>query len=154
MEATQLFSIASTVVLPGWILLILAPRYKVGRDLVAGMAIPLGLGLMYLGVFAMHFGDNPEGAGFGSLEAVRVLFSSEWSVLVGWVHYLAFDLFIGAWEVRDAQRLGISHLLVIPCLLLTFMLGPIGLVIYLLLRGVWKGKWSANEAAAEPTDSL
>ena len=55
-------------------------------------------------------------------------------LLAGWIHYLAFDLFIGGWETRDAVRNGIPHLLVIPCLLLTFMLGPIGLLAYFALR--------------------
>jgi hypothetical protein len=54
--------------------------------------------------------------------------------LAGWIHYLAFDLFVGAWEVRDAQRQGIHHLLVIPCLLATLMAGPAGLALYWLLR--------------------
>jgi hypothetical protein len=55
-------------------------------------------------------------------------------LLAGWIHYLAFDLFIGSWEVRDAQRLGLNHLLVIPCLALTFLFGPIGLMLYFLIR--------------------
>ena len=46
------------------------------------------------------------------------------------MHYLAFDLFIGSWEVRDARRHGVPHVLVIPCLLMTFLLGPIGLLAY------------------------
>lgn len=58
-----------------------------------------------------------------------------WLLLAGWVHYLAFDLFIGSWEVRDAQRHGLSHLLVVPCLALTFLFGPVGLLLYLGLRG-------------------
>ena len=53
-------------------------------------------------------------------------------LLAGWVQYLAFDLFIGAWQVRDARTQGISHLLVIPCLLLTFLFGPAGLLHFLI----------------------
>ena len=62
------------------------------------------------------------------------LFANPWLLLAGWVHYLAFDLFIGAWQVRDAKRTGLSHLLVVPCLVLTFLFGPIGLLLYLALR--------------------
>jgi hypothetical protein len=58
-------------------------------------------------------------------------------LLAGWVHYMAFDLFIGAWETRDARRAGVPHLMVVPCLILTFMLGPIGLLVYLALRA-WR----------------
>jgi hypothetical protein len=65
-----------------------------------------------------------------------MLFQNKWLLLAGWIHYLAFDLFIGSWQVRDAAKQGISHWLVIPCLALTFMFGPIGLLLYFLLRGV------------------
>ena len=70
------------------------------------------------------------------------LFRNEWLVLAGWIHYLAFDLFVGAWEVRDSQDRGISHFLVIPCLLLTFFLGPIGLLLYFTVRSIISGRRS------------
>jgi hypothetical protein len=65
---------------------------------------------------------------------VAALFENHWLLLAGWVHYLAFDLFIGSWEVRDAAKNGIAHWMVIPCLVLTFLFGPIGLLLYFLLR--------------------
>jgi hypothetical protein len=68
------------------------------------------------------------------LTEVARLFENRSLLRAGWIHYLAFDLFIGSWEVRDSQRLGIRHLLVAPCLLLTFLFGPIGLAAYLGLR--------------------
>jgi hypothetical protein len=60
--------------------------------------------------------------GFSSLASVRTRFDNDWGVLAGWTHYLAFDLFAGGWEVRDAQRRRIPHLLIVPALLLTFPL--------------------------------
>jgi hypothetical protein len=65
---------------------------------------------------------------------VKALFASDALLLAGWIHYLAFDLFIGAWEVRTARAEGIPHLLVLPCLVLTFLLGPVGLLLFLALR--------------------
>jgi hypothetical protein len=64
------------------------------------------------------------------------LFTQPGIALAGWIHYLAFDLFVGAWEVRDASRHGVPHRVVVPCLVLTFLLGPSGLLAYLALRGV------------------
>jgi len=84
--------------------------------------------------------------GFGSLADVAALFSQPGLLLAGWVHYLAFDLFIGAWEVRDARRHSVSHLLVIPCLITTFLLGPIGLLAYVILR-VTKARTLTMEGA-------
>ena len=77
---------------------------------------------------------SSHAGGFSSLPAVATLFSQPWLLLAGWVHYLSFDLFIGAWETRDSQAHRIPHFLVVPCLLLTFMLGPIGLLAYFVLR--------------------
>jgi len=63
-------------------------------------------------------------------------FGNPYVLTAGWIHYLAFDLFIGCWELRDSQRHGIAHWLVVPCLVLTFALGPVGLGLYLVLRSV------------------
>ena len=132
MTPESLFSFASTIVLPGWLLLVFAPRWKWTARFICALVIPVLLGLLYLYIILVHWRGS-EG-GFGSLGQVSDLFQSPWLLLAGWVHYLAFDLFIGAWEVRDAQRERIHHLLVIPCLFLTFMFGPIGLLLYLGLR--------------------
>jgi hypothetical protein len=86
----------------------------------------------YLILIVLFFGKT-EG-GFGSLAEVMKLFANQWATLAGWIHYLAFDLFVGGWEVRDAQARGISHWFVIPCLVLTFLLGPIGFLLYCVLR--------------------
>jgi len=95
------------------------------------------------GLYLTLMGLNLIGAdgGFSSLAEVARLFENPSLLLAGWVHYLAFDLFIGAWEVRDARRLGIPHLLVVPCLVLTFMLGPVGLLLYLGLRVGLRRRW-------------
>jgi hypothetical protein len=79
---------------------------------------------------------------------VSVLFRSPYALLAGWIHYLAFDLFTGAWEARDAAQAGISRWLVAPCLLLTFLFGPAGLALYLLLRLTVLRKAGALEGAA------
>ena len=120
-----IFSACSTLALLGWALLVFLPRQR-SAQLAAAVAIPLAISVVYLVLIAQHFGRS-EG-GFGSLSEVAQLFSNPALLLAGWVHYLAFDLFIGAWESRDAERHGIPHLFVVPCLLLTFMLGPIGLL--------------------------
>ena len=134
MQAETVFSIVSTTAMIGWLLLVFLPRFKVTAIAVLGGAIPLLLSAAYLILIVLFFG-NAEG-GFDSLENVMKLFTNEWAVLAGWIHFLAFDLFIGAWEVRDAQSKEINHFLVIPCLFFTFMLGPIGLLLYFGLRAV------------------
>ena len=131
MTIEGVFSACNTLALVGWILLLAFPRHRLAT-LIAGAAIPLTLSVVYLTVFALHArGSN---GGFSTLAAVAELFGNRWLLLAGWVHYLAFDLFIGAWETRDAMSRGMHRLLLAPCLILTFMLGPIGLLCYHGLR--------------------
>jgi len=94
----------------------------------------------------MGFGEG-GGGNFSSLAGVRTLFESDYALLGGWIHYLVFDLFIGAWEVRDAQRLRINHFLVIPCLFFTLMAGPVGLLMYFILRWALRKQFIVNEGA-------
>ena len=136
MSADALFSICSAAVLPGWALLVLLPRWKWTLGVICTGIIPFTLGLVYIGIFASQGMGGEEGGGFGSVEAVSILFSNPYSLTAGWIHYLAFDLFVGAWEVQDSQKQGIPHWLVIPCLFFTFMLGPAGLALYLVVRTV------------------
>jgi hypothetical protein len=132
LEPEAIFRFANLVVLPGWALLLVAPRPKWSARLVGPVVIPAVLSLGYLSLVLAQLG-RVQG-GFGSLADINLLFADPYVLLGGWIHYLAFDLFIGSWEVRDSQRLEIPHLTVVPCLLLTFLLGPVGLLAYLALR--------------------
>lgn len=133
MEADLLFTICNRAVLPAWLLLVLAPRWQWTHRLIFHAWIPALLAVAYLYCFyrAMPF---PEGSGFGSLQQVMIFFQSPFAATAGWIHYLAFDLFIGAWQVRDAQRRDIPHLWIVPCLFLTLMAGPFGLLLYFVVR--------------------
>jgi hypothetical protein len=126
------------LVLPGWLLLVFVPRWKWTARLICPVLIPLLLALVYLWLVVTTFGRTP--GDFNSLAGVSQLFQNPRALLAGWIHYLAFDLFIGSWEVRDAQRAGVHHLLVVPCLLLTFLFGPVGLLLYFALRAALRRK--------------
>jgi hypothetical protein len=134
-----IFTIANNAILPFWLLLIVAPRWSVTKYAVHSALIPLLLGLTYAWLLwrVTLGGEGPQNAGFGSLAGVMALFSSPLAATLGWIHYLIFDLFIGAWESRDAQRRGIPHWAVIPCLLVTLFAGPIGLLVYLAVRAAF-----------------
>src|SRR5687768_15271264 len=125
MSPETLFTLCNFVALAGWLLLVLAPRWKGSAPLISGVLLPGLLGLVYLALIVTWMGKGQ--GGFSSLAQVQLLFGNPWLLLAGWIHYLAFDLFIGSWEVRDAVQRGIPHSLVLPCLTLTFLVGPIGL---------------------------
>jgi len=132
MTPDKLFSICNPVALIGWLILVFAGRMKWAAALVTGAILPLLFGILYAGLIAAHWGESA--GSFSTLAGVAALFGNHWLLLAGWIHYLAFDLFIGSWEVRDSVKNGIAHWMVIPCLLVTFMFGPVGLLLYFLVR--------------------
>jgi Domain of unknown function (DUF4281) len=131
MPPDQLFQIANPLALAGWLALAAAPLAPRVAQAVA-IAIPLLLSVLYTGLILANWA-GAEG-GFGSLPDVQLLFTSAPIALAGWVHYLAFDLFVGAWAVRTARAEGTPHWLVLPCLLLIFLFGPAGLLAFAILR--------------------
>ncbi|CAN5181913.1 ABA4-like family protein [soil metagenome] len=134
------FQLANLSVLPAWLLMFVAPGSIVTRYVVYSYLYPMLLGIVYVVLLVLTL--QTSSGDFGSLAGVKELFSSEWAVVLGWVHYLVFDMFVGSWELQDSRKNGISHWLVLPCLFFTLMLGPVGLLMYLLLRGVKTGQWS------------
>lgn len=134
MSLETVFSLCSGVALLGWIGLVVAPRWALTRDIIPSVLAPLLLGSIYASLMLAFSNEAPSEGGFNTLESVKVLFGVDGLLLAGWIHYLAFDLFVGGWIVRDSQEHEISHLLVVPCLFFTLMTGPFGLLIYLGLR--------------------
>ncbi|MFN3232088.1 MAG: ABA4-like family protein [Alphaproteobacteria bacterium] len=148
MSYETLFQIFNLGVLPFWALLILLPNARVTEVLVHSALIPAIYGVAYITFLVIATtGDGPAGD-FSSLEGIMVGFASPVGMLAGWIHYLVFDMFVGAWEARDAKRHGISHWVMIPILILTLMAGPLGLLIYVILRGVTRQVWGLREPDA------
>jgi hypothetical protein len=129
MTPELLFSLSGPVALIGWLSLAagILLRNALLRDTVAGTAIPLALSAAYAALILV-FWWTAEG-GFDSLANVQKLFTSPWVALAGWVHYLAFDLAIGAILARKVMAAGLSRLFLIPILPLTFLFGPIGFLL-------------------------
>ncbi len=135
-----IFSVVNIIALTGWIILIFLPR----RPLPLTAVLYLGVGLLCLiysaGLISLLAGlaggSGLGGAGgnFSSIEGVRAIFASDGGIAIGWTHYLAFDLFIGLWIVRDADAKQFSRLVQAPILIATFLAGPLGLGIWLMIR--------------------
>ena len=148
MDFDLAFSLVNLSVMPAWVMMIFLPRWSVTQTLVHSMLYPLILGAVYtvLLLLSVFGGMGGEGGGFSTIAAVRALFSVDIGIVVGWTHFLLFDLFVGAWEARDARRRGFHHGLLIPCLFFTFVAGPLGLLLYVILRwATKKGGWSLSE---------
>jgi hypothetical protein len=150
MTLETLFTIANASVMPAWLLLAVAPRSSLTRRIVHSLLYPALLGSLYAvyAVTSLLGSAAPEGASFSTLPGVMAFFAVPQLAFIGWVHYLVFDLFVGAWEARDAQRREIPHALLVPCLFFTLMLGPIGLLLYLAIRFALRRQTGLDEAAA------
>lgn len=132
MTPETLFALSGPVAMLGWLALLASPLAPRAAQMLAAVIVPLVLSVAYAGLILSHWTDA-EG-GFGSLTEVAKLFANPWLLLAGWLHYLAFDLFVGAWIVRRARAEGISHGFVLPCLVLTFLFGPAGFMLFSILR--------------------
>ena len=136
MTPDELFLIAGRVAMPGWLLLAMGlfapPRWSARLLWLGGRAAPLLLSAGYAASMLAWWGGS-EG-GFQTLDAVARLFESKGLLLAGWIHYLAFDLLVGRWQVDQAlERGGVLRWLVLPCLAATLMFGPVGLLLFLAL---------------------
>lgn len=132
MTPEDVFGMSGTPAVLGWAILILGPRRFAWLNAIPQLVIPLGLSALYA-ILVLRFFAEP-GGGFDSLAGVRQLFTSDWTLLAGWVHYLAFDLAIGAYLAARMDRAGIGRLIQAPVLVTTFLLGPIGFLLAILME--------------------
>ncbi|MFC0261231.1 ABA4-like family protein [Fontibacter flavus] len=134
MTLEAIFGMASLLAIFSWIaLFIFYPSKWIYQTLFSGVLIVLGI--MYLFYLFTGIGSLAD-FNFDSLEQVRTVFSSDEALLAGWIHYLAFDLFVGMWISKDSWEKNISRWVLLPCLLFTFMMGPIGLMLYFIVRAI------------------
>lgn len=145
MTPHSIFPAVTYLAIAGWLALLVAPWWRPAARVVAAVLVPALLGAAYTAIVASRLGAGGEG-GFGSLAEVAALFADPWWLLAGWIHYLAFDLFIGAWMARDALRQRFRWPLVVPCLLLVFLAGPAGLLLYLLARAAARRTLAVEDA--------
>lgn len=127
---TLLFNLCNSLILLAWGTIIFFPKQKLSNVLMDYPWVPLGLSVFYL-YFIVISGGLME-ADFSSLEGIVSLFqkATAESAAAGWLHYLAFDFWVGVWIVKHSRKLGISHKIVVFPMLFTFMLGPTGILVY------------------------
>ena len=135
MTPTIVFSIASVIAMPMWVLMLFFSKWKVTQFLIDFKVIPLALAFIYaIYIFqAIQIGGLMD---FGSLTSIMALFTEKNALLAGWGHYLAFDLLVGMWMLDQNKELRINQLLMAPCLFLTFMLGPIGFLLFMIIKTI------------------
>ena len=131
MTTATVFQIVNTIVLPAWLILIFFPK-KSWRNFVI-YSFAMVMAVVYAFYVVSSLGDL-DMESFSKLEGIKAMFASDKAVLTGWVHYLVFDLLVGNWVLNNSQKHHINHYLIIPCLLLCFMFGPIGYLLYSIMK--------------------
>lgn len=137
-----LFALTNLVAVAGWTALVLLPR----SERVFGGVLYAGVGLLcaiYLAMFIALLGGladpvrdgGPSAPPFEySVDGLKAMFAARGAIVIGWTHYLAFDLFAGLWIARDADARAVARLVQLPFFIATFLAGPIGLLVWLLAR--------------------
>jgi hypothetical protein len=133
-----MFKAAHVVVLVGWVALVFAPLRRSALIGIARLTGALLAGLYTIGFLASVSEASVLATNY-TLEGIGIFFADPALRLLGWVHYLAFDLWVGAWEAEEADRIGLHHAILIASLVLTFLLGPVGLLSFLLARALRRG---------------
>lgn len=142
MTADSFYGYASVLIFLPWALLIFAPRWRYSEPIAFGSALLLSLAAAWF--TWSYLSDGEQHGSLLSLEGLKNLFRDQAMVLTGWFNYLSFCLLVGIWQVHDARQEKLPHLLVAPGLILTLLAGPAGLLVYLVVRAVRKGKWEVG----------
>jgi hypothetical protein len=142
MSQETIFSIVNSIALISWIILLIVPFRPITNKIILGVSVSL-LSIAYA-VLLFQTLQPADFQKFGTLEGITSLQSVPGAVLVGWIHYLAFDLMVGLFIANNAAKLGIKHIVILPALLATFMMGPAGLLLYLVIRWAITKHWFAK----------
>jgi len=129
----NLFSLSSALVIPAWLILLFAPRRWPVLNAVPAYVVPVVLSALYAVLVLSYFSES--GGGYSTLSEVRQLFTNDMVLVAGWVHYLAFDLFIGAWAATMMDRAGVSRIIQGSVLPVIFLFGPAGFLLALFIAG-------------------
>ena len=130
MSAEMLFLAVHAVALAGWVSLFALPLIGRRRAILCARWAAVPLALLYLLFLLTHLKAIPTDAGY-TLAAVGRAFDKPVLLLAGWIHYLVLDLWVGSWEAEHGEKAGVPHVVLLPCLVATMMIGPLGLLLYL-----------------------
>ena len=128
------FDLSFLLVAPFWLLLVLAPRWRVTRQVVASPLIAIGAALLYAGVVLPVVGQVLPLVAQPTLPAIAALLGTPRGATAGWLHFLAFDLLVARIIYLDLEPRGVSAWILAPLFLLTLLLGPLGYLVYLVVR--------------------
>jgi len=144
----NIYLYANWGVIPFWLLLVLMPNHTITKFFCHSIIVPLLLATAYVYVTRQIIYEGNVFEGFKlylSLNGLKEMYSNESLMLVFWLHFLAISLFIGSWIARDCERHMVPKILSIPCIVITYFTGPVGIVLYWFVRIFYAKKINFNE---------
>jgi hypothetical protein len=144
MNPETLFSLSSLLVMPFWLLLIFLPRWRVTDRVMAGPWVALPAALLYAVLVLPRFVEIFTAVANPTLTGITALLGDPTGATIAWAHFLAFDLFVGRWVYVDGRSRNISAWFISPILFMVLMLGPIGFLLYLVMRTAVTYQFSAD----------
>jgi len=145
--ANQFFQWTNSLALLAWIALILAPGRRIVSHVACAVVVPGLLAAAYAVIIGWKLASGPPPGDVTTIAGLRAAFGDDWVFAAAWTHYLVFDMVVGAWIARDAVRLGIPWPLRTVALVLTFLSGPVGFLLHLIVRGTLLRTLDAEPAA-------
>ena len=133
---STLFRLSNFLVLPFWALMMLLPRWRWTTRIIRSPFVSAAPATLYAALVLPRLGEIWSAVLRPTLSGIVALLGSPAGATIAWVHFLAFDLFVGRWIYLDSQDRRISAWLMVPVLFLTLMLGPAGFLFYLVVRSV------------------
>ncbi len=134
MTPSMLFTFMNILSATGWILILIVSRFWKGADAFLVCIVVALLAAAYSFFNFAHIGEAGGIAGFSTFEGVTKIFSNPWLIDAAWAHIVGIDLIIGMLIKNNAAKHGIPYGLVVIILLVTIVFGPMGLLLYLLVR--------------------
>lgn len=137
----ELFQLSNLLVMPWWVLMIIAPRWHRTTQIVGSSLIFVPIAILYSVLVLPDFVTLLPELANPQLAGISALLSTPTGATVAWIHFLAFDLFVGRWIYHDSEQLSIARWIQSACLLATFMAGPFGCLCYLIVRRSFTGSF-------------
>jgi hypothetical protein len=139
MDSELIFKAATAAMFFPWAMMIFAPRHRWTERIVVFFVLIFCAGAVF--VIVQNTIEGRQDGDFLSLNGLTRFFQNRGMMLAGWLNYLAFSLSAGIWQQNDSENIKLSHIWVVPSLILTFLAGPLGLILYLFIRGLKTGTW-------------
>jgi hypothetical protein len=129
-----IFSVSNLLVMPFWLMMIVLPHWRWTRRIIGSALVCAAPALLYAALALPRLGELFPALANPTLAGIAAVLGTPVGATIAWVHFLAFDLFVGRWAYLDSRKRSINAWAMAPVLFFILMFGPIGFLAYLAVR--------------------